>query len=593
MFSAFKQKYRRSGRRPATLKTQSQIRWTARVKRYYEADMEKISIVIVTVGADQTLVECLASLRRHTHSAHEIILVNNGCDSLDIVGAADLKIIENGRNLGFARAVNRGIAAADGDMLLLLNPDTILKHDAIGAMRAFMDANPAAGICGVQLTYADDRLQNSVDIIPGLATQFLNKSLLKIMFPKAYPSKRSGFSEPVKVPSVIGACMLIRKTLIERIGGLDEGFFFYLEETDFCKRAAECGFEVWHLPQIRVVHQGLSAKKIDVRRKVEFNRSMWRFFRKHHGRLITAIFYILTVIKLLFETAGNLLLGFIPRMRPKLKKSAVLLAWYLCGMPRTWGIEGPQPAYETRRIEGYTWFVRTGSTIPDAMHAPNRFLDEFSTRVLNRSRTTYIKSGELDGRTIFFKRYNFKGVKDSVKNIFRPSRARHCFEAALLLEKMGIDTPEAFAACERRTGRILNESFIATRGITATDLVQLVDTRGCDRQTVITLARFIRKIHDMGILHVDLKGENLMLDEQGRIFLIDLDRLNIKTFLSMEARAKNLCYLNASFVNSVPEDLRRLFLDEYVKGDPRLEKQRPEMARRISRLTARRLEKRY
>ena len=73
--------------------------------------MEKISIVIVTVGADQTLVECLASLRRHTHSAHEIILVNNGCDSLDIVGAADLKIIENGRNLGFARAVNRGLIA--------------------------------------------------------------------------------------------------------------------------------------------------------------------------------------------------------------------------------------------------------------------------------------------------------------------------------------------------------------------------------------------------------------------------------------------------------------------------------------------------
>ncbi len=550
-----------------------------------------ISIVIVTMGLDEIMAECIDSITRHTRREHEIIVVNNAAKPIQ--PRADITTIENGRNLGFAKAVNRGIEAAKGDYILLLNNDARLENDAIDRMADFMEEQPAAGICGVQLIYDDGRLQNSIDIIPTLASQFLNKSLLKILFPKRYPSKRSGYTAPVQVPSVIGACMLIRRGVIEIIGGLDEGYFFYLEETDFCKRTVEHGWQIWHLPQINVVHhQGLSAKRIDVRRKVEFHRSLYRFFRKNKGQGYAACYFLLTLLKLSFETLGNLLLIFLPRMRNKLKKSGTLLLWHLLGMPQGWGIERSRPEYAIFSEAGYTWFLPIGQQLPEALRQPNQFMNSFSLNVLNDSRTTYVKSGQLNGEEIFFKRYNFKGPKDCLKNIFRQSRAQHCLEAALMLQELGISTPEVVLACEERKHRILKESFIATRKVEALNLVEYVAKHGCSDELLLRSARLIRKLHDMGVLHVDLKGENLMYDGQ-TLYLIDLDRLRREKFLTAGQRAKNLSYLNASFVETIPAEKRQLFLHEYIKGHSQLEEISEQFAADIRNLTETRRIKRY
>ncbi len=264
-----------------------------------------LSIIIVTMGENGELRDCIASAAEHVHLPHEVILVNNSPSRLspELSAAARLEI---GHNAGFARAVNRGIEAAKGDRLLLLNPDARFTSDIISEMSSFMDAHERAGIVAPQLVFPDGTLQNSIDIIPNLATEFVNKSLLKLLFPGSYPSKRTGFDRPVRVPSVIGACMMIRREVIDAVGPLDEGYFLYLEETDFCRRVSSAGFEIWHLPHLRVVHhQGTSARKFDTRRKIEYQRSMRRFFLKNRGACQALILSALTLVKLVIETAGH------------------------------------------------------------------------------------------------------------------------------------------------------------------------------------------------------------------------------------------------------------------------------------------------
>ena len=545
-----------------------------------------VSIIIVTLGQDEMLKRCLASLAEHVAREHEIVLVNNGTDPLTLT--ADI-VIENGRNLGFARAVNRGIAAARGDWILLLNPDTLFSEDIIAPMAAFMEEHPRAGICGVQLIFPDGQNQNSIDIIPTLANQFVNKALLKILFPKAYPSKRSGFHTPVQVPSVIGACMLLSRSMLEAIGPLDEGFFFYLEETDLCKRALDHGYEVWHLPMLKLVHyQGATARSFDVRRKIEFNRSLWRFFRKHRGRAEASLFVLLAVIKAAIETATLLPVAFLPGMRRRIKRSAAVLIWFLSGMPSGSGLERRTALPPVVFQGGYRWLPTDQRGLPAI--DPAMLMQSFS-EVLNNSRTTTVKCGTYQGERIFLKRYNFKGLKDTIKNMFRTGRAFKSARAADMLEALGVDTPEVLFACEKRVAGVLLESYIATRGIVAVDLVKAVETHG--PRDMIAVARFIRRLHEMGILPVDLKGENLLIQEGARVQVIDLDRLTRRRFLDMKHIARNLSYLNASFARSLSPEIRKAFLDEYLKGNSALETRKLKLIEMIRRLTHRRLAARY
>jgi len=545
-----------------------------------------VSIIVVTLGSDEMLKRCLQSLAEQVAIAHEVILVNNGTQALDI--RADI-VIENGRNLGFARAVNKGIAASKGEWVLLLNPDTLFTADIISPMAAFMEEHPKAGICGVQLIFPDGRNQNSIDIIPTLANQFVNKALLKILLPRAYPSKRSGFEGPVQVPSVIGACMLLRRSMLDTIGPLDEGFFFYLEETDLCKRAIDHGYEVWHLPMIKLVHyQGATARSFDARRKVEFNRSLWRFFRKHRGPGAACLFALLGFIKAAIEVLTNLPLAALPSFRRRLRRSAVVLLWYALAMPEGFGLERTAPAPRYMRRGGFRWRLAAGQALPDI--DPGRMMLSF-TEVLNVSKTTTVKAGLYQDERIYLKRYNFKGIKDTLKNLFRTSRAFKSARAADMLDALGVATPEVLFACEKRLSGVLLESYIATRGIEAADLVKTVERHG--PRDASAVARFIRRLHEMGVLPVDLKAENLLIEEGGRVYLIDLDRLKRKRYLSLHHIVRNLSYLNASFARTLDPQTRLAFLDEYLKGNSALETRRQDLIERIRRLTQRRLSRRY
>ena len=170
----------------------------------------------------------------------EIFVIDNGSRDGSVSEVKKtfpfVHFIENEKNLGFAKGTNQGLQKASGRYFLLLNPDTRVKEKAIEGLVSFMETHPGAGISGAQLLNSDGSKQNSIANFPSLATELLNKSLLRWLFPKKFPGKERDYSEPVEVDSVIGACMMVRQGGNEQVGLLDGDYFLFLEETDWCYR---------------------------------------------------------------------------------------------------------------------------------------------------------------------------------------------------------------------------------------------------------------------------------------------------------------------------------------------------------------------
>jgi GT2 family glycosyltransferase len=248
-----------------------------------------LSVIIVNWNTRELLLNCIESFYRTVKGlTSEIFVVDNGSTdgSVDSVRRTfpEIELIQNERNLGFARANNEALRKRRGRYALLLNTDVILTHGAVETLVEFMDHNPTVGIAGGQLVNGDGSKQNSFDNFPSLTTEALNKSLLRILFPRRYPSKRVNYENPIDVHSVIGACMIVRSQSMQEVGLLDEDYFFFLEETDWCYRMRRGKWGVCHIPQARIVHlQGKTANMVRGRAKIEYYRSLYLFFKKHRG----------------------------------------------------------------------------------------------------------------------------------------------------------------------------------------------------------------------------------------------------------------------------------------------------------------------
>jgi hypothetical protein len=309
-----------------------------------------VSVVVVSYNTKDLLVQCLKALSEAlTSIQHEVIVVDNGSadGSADAVekGFPRLRLIRNRDNSGFARACNQGLRTANGKYLLLLNPDAIISQEALSGMIHFMEKTPNAGAAGVQLVREDGSLQNSFDNIPDLGTELLNKSLLKRLLPNRYPGKHLKFTGPVEVESLIGACMMVPREVIDTAGFLDEGYFFFLEETDWCLRMTRKGWKIYFLPDLRVVHlQGQSARQDPASARIEFYRSRYRFFALHksmfsRGVLRMGLIFNLCV-EILYSFLASLITGFSYRKEvSRLHVRVKILAWHLLGCPDDWGIK--------------------------------------------------------------------------------------------------------------------------------------------------------------------------------------------------------------------------------------------------------------
>ncbi len=237
--------------------------------------MIDLSIIIVNHNGRKLLEDCLNSVYHNTHKINfEIIFVDNNSsdDSVEFVKTKfpSVRIIQNKENLGFSGGNNQGLKVHQGRYALLLNTDTVVKNGAFDRMLEFMDQNPKAGACGPRLMNSDGTPQHQGGL-------FARKFWLSKV--------------PVKVDYVLGACLMVRREVVDKVGGLDENFFFSNDDLDWCRRMRKAGWDVYFVPQAEVIHfGGFTIKRFNRRLFVEGFRGGLYFCKKHYGNLIFQIY---------------------------------------------------------------------------------------------------------------------------------------------------------------------------------------------------------------------------------------------------------------------------------------------------------------
>ncbi len=251
-----------------------------------------VSVVIVNYNGGGLLLECLARLLEFTAVPIEILLVDNASSDGSAAEASrtfpSVRLIANSANVGFARASNQGMVLARADHLLLLNPDLIVRERAVDKVHAYMTAHPEVGICGPRILLPSGRLDRPCRRSFKTPATYLHKALgLATLFPMSRTFGRYYLSylderQTFEVDAVIGAFLMTRRSLIDRIGLLDERFFLYCEDEDFCLRAKRAGFKVVYLGDaVAVHHKSSSARRQPVRSLYEWHRSVFQFHRKN------------------------------------------------------------------------------------------------------------------------------------------------------------------------------------------------------------------------------------------------------------------------------------------------------------------------
>ena len=187
-------------------------------------------VIIVNFNTASLLKECLKSIEENRGDIYlEILVVDNNSEDQSVEmlkkDFPQVKLIANSENIGFARGINQALNLAKARYLLLLNPDAKVLPKVLRGLVDFMDQNKDVALSGVQLLNPDGTKQNSIANFPSLAQELFNKSLLRILFPKRYPSKYQEFGSPIEVESVIGACMIVRPEAVKEAGELYPEYF--------------------------------------------------------------------------------------------------------------------------------------------------------------------------------------------------------------------------------------------------------------------------------------------------------------------------------------------------------------------------------
>jgi N-acetylglucosaminyl-diphospho-decaprenol L-rhamnosyltransferase len=305
----------------------------------------RFSIVIVHRNGAQMLLNALASLMRVVGGDDEIILVDNGSTDASVkqVGAVypAVLIVENGCNNGFAKACNQGLAAARGNYVLFLNNDAFLPPGALDRFAEDFAAYPQVALIGGQLVGEDGVPQRSA----GVAPTFLSE----LGWVRRRQPDVSTSPQPVEVETLVGACMAFRRGLADTAGRLDEDFFFYFEETEWCVRLRRQGWQVVLDPRVRITHlKGASTRAVRRDAQVEMFRSRLLYYRKTMPPLLAMPLSIWRVLRLLINTLSYLLmgvltLGLLGKVRTKLMVYLTQLSWLLVGCPASWGLPDKCP----------------------------------------------------------------------------------------------------------------------------------------------------------------------------------------------------------------------------------------------------------
>jgi GT2 family glycosyltransferase len=310
--------------------------------------MIELSFIIVSWNAKSYLQKCVESIISKSGTCEkEIIVVDNastdGSDELIREKYQQVVLIRNEANLGFAKANNIGIRRSRGKYVLLVNSDVEVLEGCIEHLILFMEQHPEIGMLGPQIIDANGNLQRSCMAFPTLWNAFCRALALDTIFPKVkiFGGNLMAFwqHDTVREVDVINGCFwLVRREALNQVGLLDERFFIYAEDIDWCKRFWNAGWKVVFVPQAQSVHYGgASSSQAPVRFSVEMHRANLQYWKKHHGRAAQAGFLTITGLHHMIRLMGGLMLYTIkPEKRTsaaiKIKRSVACIQW-LCKFP--------------------------------------------------------------------------------------------------------------------------------------------------------------------------------------------------------------------------------------------------------------------
>ena len=253
-----------------------------------------LSVVVVTYNSREHILECLRSLEPAAADfSMECVVVDNaspdGTGDLVRREAPSARVIDSGDNLGYAKAVNIGTRATSGEFVLVLNPDCVLRPGMFAPLCEWMRSHPRCAIAGPRIVGPDGVAELSGRSFPGPATFLFNRySLLTLLWPgnpwsRAYLLSDWDRSTDRSVDWLSGSCMLVRRAAIEQVGGMDEAFFMFNEDVDWCRCMKNAGWSVDYVVAAEAMHHiGASRQHTSPRVILERHRGMIHYFRKHH-----------------------------------------------------------------------------------------------------------------------------------------------------------------------------------------------------------------------------------------------------------------------------------------------------------------------
>jgi GT2 family glycosyltransferase len=250
----------------------------------------KVSAVVISHGHARELARSLPAL---APQVDELVVLANIPGSVPDELPEGVRVVHNERPLSFAANANLGAAVTRHELVLVANPDAVPEPDAVAVLRAFMEEHPRCGAAGPRMLYEDGSWQASRRSFPTVGATLVRRTPLRLLFPPLRHQRRHYLlderpSEPVPAETMLGAFLLLRRAMLDEIGGWDAGFRMYCEDIDLNYRAARAGWERWYVPAAVVHHEYAAVidKTFLSRHTLWHARAMLRFLRKHPERLL-------------------------------------------------------------------------------------------------------------------------------------------------------------------------------------------------------------------------------------------------------------------------------------------------------------------
>jgi GT2 family glycosyltransferase len=278
-----------------------------------------LSIVIVTWDSEEFIRNCLDSIfLSQGNFTSEVIVVDNGSsdETAKIVEQfyPQVNLIQNKKNLGYAKANNQGMEKAKGEHILLLNPDTQVLEDALSLMSEFMEENPKIGALGPKLLNPDKSVQASCREFPTFSTLIWEFSGLSRLFPRSrvFGRWRMGyfnFDTQRETDQPMGSCLMLRRATLEDVGAFDENFVMFFNDVDLCFRIKKGGWKIYFYPEAKVIHyKGASTRKVRAKMIWLSHLAFYKFFKKHKTGLANRLCLFFLLIPLILSAWIRILL---------------------------------------------------------------------------------------------------------------------------------------------------------------------------------------------------------------------------------------------------------------------------------------------